>query len=300
MRLLKSLFAKGRRRLSSLVFAVALAVGAAGVLLSMVPEWILFRQRLLFSVLDLDAGAVLLPFEHATHDGLRLRSWYIAPSGGKPVIVYFAGRDGDLLRKPAHLFELAQEGYGLLLVGYRGYGGNPGSPREFDMHLDANYMLAQFRQTGLADHGYILYGYSMGTAFAVNAATQVATKAVILEAPISSFLQAVRQQARGVPSWLVRTRFDNLARMAEIRSPTLLLAGGMDPVTPALFALSLAAANPLVARVEVFEEANHFSIIRLGGRQAVRAFLAQVEDGSASGLPEAFLQLPYGVAVDPA
>lgn len=291
MQLVKSLFARGRRRLSAVLLAVALAVGVAGVVLSLVPEWVLFRQRLLFSVLDVQAGTVLLPFEHTTHDGLRLRSWYIAPAAGKPVIVYFAGRDGDLMRKPSHLFELAGEGYGLLLVGYRGYGGNPGWPREFDLHLDATFLLAQFRQTGLADGGYILYGYSMGTAMAANAAAHVETRAVILEAPISSFLQAVRQQARGVPAWLVRTRFDNLSRMAEIHSPVLLLAGGLDPVTPALFALSLAEANPAMARVQVFEQANHFSIIRLGGRRAVRDFLAEVEEGMMADLSTAFLWL---------
>lgn len=274
------LLSSGRRRLASLILALGVALSGAAVLLSWVPEWILFRQRMLFSILDLDAGAVLLPYDHETHDGLRLRSWYIAPAADMPVIVYFAGRDGDVMRKPAHLFELAGEGYGLLLVGYRGYGGNPGLPREFDMQLDAVALLEHFRRTGVADGGYVLYGYSMGSAIAANAAAQVEARAVVLEAPISSFLEAVRQQARGVPSWLVRTRFDNLARMAEITAPVLLLAGGRDAVTPALFALALADANPAVTRVHVLEDANHFSIIRLGGRQAVREFLAEMEAGA--------------------
>jgi len=293
MRLLRSLSAPGRRRLLSILLSAAVVAGVAGVFLSTVPEWILFRQRLLFSVLNLDDGATLLPFDHATHDGLRLRSWYIAPAEGRPVIVYFAGRDGDLMRKPSHLFELAREGYGLLLVGYRGFGGNPGRPREFDLHLDATFMLTQFRQTGLADHGYVLYGYSMGSAIAANAAVHVESRAVVLEAPISSFLQAVRQQAGSIPAWLVRTRFDNLSRMAEIASPVLLLAGGKDPVTPALFALSLAAANPAVARVRVFEDANHFSIIRLGGRQAVREFLTELDDSTVAELSTAYLGIPW-------
>src|SRR5690606_7970112 len=119
-------------------------VAVAILLLSLLPEWVLYRDRMLFSVLDLGEDAPLVPFDFTTHDGLRLRSWYVPPSEEKLVIVYFAGRDGDLLRKPGHLLELTQEGYGLLLAGYRGYGGNPGIPRELDMHLDANYLLAAF------------------------------------------------------------------------------------------------------------------------------------------------------------
>lgn len=303
MQLLTSSSAKRKRRLSPLLVTVVLALAAALTVLSSLPEWILFRQRLLFSVLDLGDDMVLVPFDHTTHDGMRLRSWYIAPAEGRPMIVYFAGRDGDLLRKPAHLFELAQEGYGLLLVGYRGYGGNPGEPAEFDLNVDATYMLAQFSQTELADNGYILYGYSMGSAIAANAAAQVETRAVILEAPLSNFLEAVRQQAGGVPAWLVRTRFDNISRMAEIRSPVLLLAGGKDLVTPPLFALSLAAANPAMARVEVFDEANHFSIVRLGGRKAVRDFLEELETAPPVESTIVGLEVPgsmFGIGVSAA
>lgn len=274
---------RGRRRI--LLTVIALFGIVVITALSMLPEHVLFRQRLLFSIFDLDSGTVLVPFDHATHDGLTLRSWYVAPRDDRPVIVYFAGRDGDLLRKPAHLFELAGQGYGLLLVGYRGYGGNPGWPREFDMHLDAVSMLAQASKAGMADDGYILYGYSMGSAFASNAATQFGALGVILEAPLSNFVDAVRQQAGRVPAWLIRTRFDNKARVAELRAPILLLAGGRDSVTPAWFAYALAAANEPFARVHVFEEANHFSIVRHGGRAAVAAFLDEIGERMAAETP---------------
>lgn len=260
--------------------AAVLGALAAGMLvaLTFIPDHILFRQRLAFSILEMDSEREMIALDHRTHDGLVLRSWYVAPQAGRPVIVYFAGRDGDILRKPAHLVERVEEGFGLVLVGYRGFGGNPGLPREIDMHRDIHALLARLKTENLAGSGLILYGYSMGSAFAANAAAQTDPLAVILEAPLSSFLAAVRQQAGNVPGFLVRTRLDNLASVPRIRAPILLLAGGRDAVTPPAFALALAAANPSFATVEVFADANHFSIVRLGGREAIGRFLEDVNN----------------------
>ncbi|MEO3998124.1 alpha/beta hydrolase [Mesorhizobium sp. CAU 1732] len=268
----------GRGRIVKRVLAAIGVLGAMSVAaLAVVPEHILYRQRLLFSILDLKAEAPLQALDYRTYDGLTLRSWYIPPRDDRPMIVFFAGRDGDILRKPQHLMELTKIGYGLILVGYRGYGGNPGWPNEADMYLDASSLLVQARDAGLEGTGFVLYGYSMGSAFAANAAAHSRPLALILEAPISNFLDAVRQQAGLVPSWLVRTRFDNVTRVSEVQAPVLLMAGGQDAITPPWFALSLAAANPNFAQVKVFEEANHFSIIRLGGRNTVADFLAEIE-----------------------
>lgn len=289
-----------RFRRLPLATATAILVAACAIVLSLVPEWILFRQRLAFNVFDLDDHAVLRPFDHTTHDRLKLRSWYVAPQGDKPVLVYFPGRDGDIMRKPGHLLELTAQGYGLLLAGYRGYGGNRGTPREFDLYLDAMSMLTQFRERVEAPGGFVLYGYSMGSTIAANTGAQLDVRAVILEAPLSNFLQAVRQQAGNIPALLVRSRFDNVARVAEIRAPVLLLAGSRDLVTPPLFARVLAEANPALASVAVIEDANHVNIIRLGGGQVVREFLAGLSDlhmavaeGARAG-PMSAAVLPFG------
>ena len=57
------------------------------------------------------------------------------------------------------------------------------------------------------------------------------------------------------------------------QAPVLLLAGEQDPVTPPSFAFALARNNPQFASVEVVAGANHFNIMRLGGRRHVDEFL---------------------------
>ncbi|MCV0396790.1 MAG: alpha/beta hydrolase [Rhizobiaceae bacterium] len=266
-----------RKRTWSL--AIVLLIAGAVALLAIVPEYILYRQRLAFSILELGGGDITLTaFDQHTADGLVLRSWYVAPEEDRPTIVYFAGRDGDIVRKPAHLMRLTEQGYGLLLAGYRGYGGNPGSPTERALYRDAGALLAQADDAGLAPNGYIIYGYSMGSSVASDVAVHVEPRAVILEAPISTFGAAVRQQVYGFPLWLVRTEFDNLARVSELDVPLLILAGGADTVTPPSFALALAAARKNKVTLEIIEDATHLSIIRLGGGEIVRDFIADLDE----------------------
>src|SRR5207244_2564811 len=63
-----------------------------------------------------------------TADGLSLSSWYLRPRDGRPVILYFHGNGGNIGYRAERMERFGQEGYGVLLVGYRGYGGNPGAP----------------------------------------------------------------------------------------------------------------------------------------------------------------------------
>lgn len=56
-------------------------------------------------------------------DGLTVHSWYRAPLDGKPVIVFFEGNGAHPGYRNFKVRPWLDAGYGLLLVGYRGYGG---------------------------------------------------------------------------------------------------------------------------------------------------------------------------------
>ncbi|TKT79376.1 alpha/beta fold hydrolase [Aquamicrobium sp. LC103] len=266
-----------RRRLH--LFPRRIAVAAALLLLAglvavqTVPEFILYRERLVLNLLEIESNVELQPVDLSTHDGLLLRSWYHPPAPGKPVIVYFPGRLGDLIRKPAHLFGLAEQGYGLMLAGYRGYGGNPGRPSEHLLYRDAAALLTKLTKEQLAPDGIVLYGYSMGTGIASYVAMQGRPRAVILEAPFTSFPDAVHRQASSVPLWLVRTRFDTRSRIGGIDVPILLLAGQEDAITPPAFAEALASLSEGFSKLYVLPEANHINMIRHGAREIISGFL---------------------------
>lgn len=247
-----------------------------------VPELYLYADRFRVSIMALADRDGFQPLDLKTHDGLTLRNWYREPEPGKPVIVYFPDRMGDFARKPSHLFGLAEEGYGLLLASYRGYGGNPGRPGEADFYRDARSLLALADDSQLAPDGYVIYGYSMGTGIASYAAAAFHPLGVILEAPFTSFADVVRYQAAPLPIWRVSSQFDTRSRIGLIDAPILILAGELDRVTPAFFAKQLAALNERLATVHVFAGANHLNIIRHGAGTTIAGFLDNIERGAAT------------------
>lgn len=277
----------GRRRpfvrLRNAIAAASMFVLLGGLVATQtVPEFVLFRERLVLNLLEIESSVELAPIDVVTHDGLKLRSWYHPPAPGKPVIVYFPGRLGDLIRKPAHLFDLAEQGYGLTLAGYRGYGGNPGWPSESMFYRDATALLTKISREGLTPDGIILYGYSMGTGVASYVAAHARPRALILEAPFTSFPAAVHQQAASVPVWLVRSRFDTRSRIGNIDVPILLLAGQRDAITPPAFAEVLATLSEGFSKLHVFPEANHVDMIRHGARETISGFLFGLESSQQS------------------
>lgn len=247
-----------------------------------IPEMYLYADRFRVSIMALADRDGFQAVDLKTHDGLTLRNWYRPAAPGKPVIVYFPDRMGDFARKPAHLFQLADQGYGLLLASYRGYGGNPGRPGEADFYRDARSLLELAQDSALAPDGYVIYGYSMGTGIASYAAAAFHPLGVILEAPFTSFADVVRYQAAPLPIWRVSSQFDTRSRMGLIDAPILILAGELDSVTPAFFAKQLAALNEGLATVHVFPGANHLNIIRHGAGVTVAGFLAKMERGAAT------------------
>lgn len=264
-----------RRLRRSRGLALALVAGMALVMagLQAIPEVVLYRERVVLDTLALTSRAELRPLDMPAVDGLILRSWYQAPDAGKPVIVYFPGRRGDIVSKPDRLFDLAAEGYGLLLAGYRGYAGNPGRPNEARLYADAAGLLDALGEQGLAPDGIVLYGYSMGTGVASYLAATGRYRGLILEAPFTSFRDVVHQVANRFPLWLVRTRFDTRSRFAGIDVPILLLAGADDLVTPPSFAENLAAENLAHASLRVFAGAGHDTMFEHGAWEAVTEFL---------------------------
>lgn len=172
--------------------------------------------------------------------GLKLKSWYIAPQNGKPVLVHLPGNASSLANRAPMAAQLATLGYGQLIVGYRGYSGNPGSPTEAGLYADARANLKW-----LGAQPFVLMGESLGTGVAVQMATEFQPKAVILESPYASIAATAQYHYWWLPAyWLVRDRFDSLSKISHVHVPLLVVQGDSDPVVPTKFGrMVFAAAN---------------------------------------------------------
>ncbi len=88
-------------------------------------------------------------------------------------------------------------GFGVLLLEYRGFGGNPGHPDEAGLMSDARAALAFLESAGVRPDETVLYGESLGSAVAIAVAAERAdagrpVAALVLEAPLSSVTRCRR------------------------------------------------------------------------------------------------------------
>jgi fermentation-respiration switch protein FrsA (DUF1100 family) len=193
-----------------------------------------------------------------TADGLELLAWYVPPREdvGK-LVVMFHGNAGHIGFRAVKARYFAAHGYGVLMPEYRGYGGNRGKPSEEGFYLDARAAMAFAAEQGYQGDDIILYGESIGTGVAVQMATEITPRYLVLEAPFSSALDVARLNYYWLPlDWLMHDRFDSLSKIAKVKTLSLIVHGDEDIVIPIDLAKRL------------FERANHpkeFITINGGG-----------------------------------
>ncbi len=213
----------------------------------------------------------------ATEDGLELAAWYRAPAGGGgAVVVYFHGNAGHIGGRGDKVRPYLDAGYGVLLLGYRAYGGNPGKPSEQGLYSDARAALGFLAGEGVASERLVLYGESLGTGVAVRMASERRVAAVVLEAPFTSATDVGAARFPFAPvRLLARDRFDSLSRIAAVGAPVLVLHGERDTTIPVAFGRRLLAAAVEPKEGRFYPGAGHADLYDFGAAEAVIDFLAR-------------------------
>ena len=135
-------------------------------------------------------------------DGLKLLSWHAKGKPEQPIVVYMHGNAGNIASRGHKVRPFLDMGFGVLLVGYRGFGINPGKPTEEGLYADARAALSILNKEGEPERPIILYGESLGTAVATHIAAELASArkpvtALILEAPFPSITSVANSISTG-------------------------------------------------------------------------------------------------------
>jgi fermentation-respiration switch protein FrsA (DUF1100 family) len=220
----------------------------------------------------------------ATQDGLALVSWYRPPPPGRPVILYFHGNGGHIGYRAERLRRFVDAGLGVLLLEYRGYGGNPGRPCEHGLYADAAAAIAFLERQKVASARVVLWGESLGAAVAVELAAGREPAAVVLEAPFTSLAAVAQIHYPFVPvAMMIRDRFDSLSRIGRIKSPLLVMHGGRDRVVPIRFGRALLAAAPPPKEGWFSPRAEHEDLAAFGALEAAIEFIERRVGAAAAG-----------------
>ena len=209
-----------------------------------------------------------------TADSERLVAWHVAPRSDRPVILYFQGNGGSLRHRAHRLARLARDGFGVLAVSYRGFGGSTGSPSETGLLLDAAAAY-RFCTDRYAAERIVVWGESLGSGVAVALASKHAVGRLILEAPFTSAADVARLSYPLIPvGLLMKDQFRSDARIGAITVPTLVLHGELDRVVPIAFGERLYATIRAPKRFVRFADGEHEGLDAYGAITVVRDFLA--------------------------
>ncbi|MBW4657705.1 MAG: alpha/beta fold hydrolase [Drouetiella hepatica Uher 2000/2452] len=183
-----------------------------------------------------------------------LETWFIPAQNATPrgTVLLFPGNGGSKAKQllaPAQVFHSL--GYDTLLVDFRGVGGSSGDTTTLGVRESKDVALAvSYAQRSNFNRPFVLYGVSMGSAAILKAIAheKVNPDAVILELPFARLLDTVRSRLRAirVPTFpiaemlvfwgSVQHGFDGFAHnpvayASQVRCPTLLFHGKLDPWT---------------------------------------------------------------------
>jgi fermentation-respiration switch protein FrsA (DUF1100 family) len=229
------------------------------------------------------------PVELQTDDGLTLTAWFHAPTDGLPTVILFGGNAGNIGDRGFKARPMLDAGYGVLLVGYRGYGGNPGSPSEEGLYMDGRAALAFVSGNGIDAKRTVLYGESLGSGVAVHLAREAAVAGspvagLVLEAPYTSIADVAGSHYPFVPAaFLVKDRFDSVDKIAHVDAPIVVIHGERDRVVPTRFGRRLYETAVEPKESHWISAANHNDLYEFGLFEIVLEFLSRFDGGRKKG-----------------
>lgn len=218
-----------------------------------------------------------------TADRLELTAWFLPPPPGQMTILYLHGNGGNLTNRIGRVRRMAQQGYGLLFLEYRGYGDNAGTPTEDGLAIDAVSALDFLHDKGIEGQHVVLYGESLGTGVATRLATHHRVGGLVLDSPYTSIANVAQARYPLLPiRLLIRNRFDLIGRIAQVNAPLLIIQGARDDVISPSMGQAVYAAAVQPKAIWVAPDGMHDDVLESGGEAVMTAFVARI--GMTSGL----------------
>jgi uncharacterized protein len=254
------------------------AVFVVGIMCVVALIWTLQRRLIYFptSVVN-EPGEIGLagvePVTFATSDGLTLNGWFV-PAPSTPVtVLVFNGNAGNRAHRASLAAALRRHGLQVLLMDYRGYGGNPGTPTENGLAADSRAARAYLAGRPDVDASRIVYfGESLGAAVAVGLAAEHQPAALVLRSPFTSMADVGQHHYPFLPvRLLLRDRFNAIDRIRRIRVPLLVIAGGQDRIVPAAHTRRLYDAAVGPKTLFVLPDADHNDTALAVGEEMIGA-----------------------------
>lgn len=213
-----------------------------------------------------EIGGVSSDVDLTTNDGLTLRAWRFDPATpATRAVLYLPGNGGNRAGRATVAQAFTERGFTTLLIDYRGFGGNPGTPREAGLLADARAAYDHLTAAGFDPESIYVVGESLGTAVAVALAAEVAVAGVLLRSPFTSMADVARGVTGFPVKWLLRDTYDTASRIDQVTAPVRILAGAADSLVPSHQSREIAERGPGLQHYVEVPGAGHNDELWFGG-----------------------------------
>lgn len=200
-----------------------------------------FQEKVVFSPVSLPAHHEFIfdqEFEEylweTPFDG-KINALHFKIKNPKGVLLYFHGNADNLHRWGKIASEFTQFGYDILVMDYRGYGKSAGPRNEGFLYSDAQFCY-DFAKEQYGEKNTVVYGRSLGGAFAIKVAAENHPKAVILEATFYNLQDIVNRwlpkKVTNRVSPTMTYHFFSNNNIAQVTVPLYHFHGSKDFVVP--------------------------------------------------------------------
>jgi fermentation-respiration switch protein FrsA (DUF1100 family) len=179
--------------------------------------------------------------------GGTIHGWWLPKPDCSEALLLCHGNYGNVSDRGQSLVRLRQEvGCSALIFDYPGYGKSPGRPTEESCYESAEAALAWLSDTkGIPSERALLYGESLGGGVAVEMARRHPVRALMLVKTFTSLPAVAKRRYPWLPvNTLMRTRFDNLAKIGECHCPIFITSATGDALVPFALGEELFRAAP--------------------------------------------------------
>jgi fermentation-respiration switch protein FrsA (DUF1100 family) len=194
----------------------------------------------------------------ATPDGEKLQLWHRPAQEGQPTFIYLHGNAGNLGTRKRLITDLGNDGRGLVIFSWRGYGQSSGTPSEAGMYTDARAVFDWLSEQGLPADKLFVYAESLGTGVAAQLGTEREFAGIIFAAPYTSIAAMAKADYPWLPvDSLLNHRFDSIDKIKAITEPMVVMHSEDDAVIPYRFGVELFEAATEPKRMQAYTDRKH-------------------------------------------
>jgi uncharacterized protein len=209
-----------------------------------------------------------------TEDGLELGAWFVPAAPGmatdrRMAVLVAPGNGGNRAGRAGFAEELRRRGLAVLLMDYRGYGGNPGSPSEEGLARDATAAVEALAELGYPAERTIYFGESLGCGVVAALQARHPPAGMVLRSPFPELADVGAWHYPWLPvRLLLRDRFPVVDRLDDSEVPVTVVYGDRDSIVPTELSKRVADRAPALAERVVIAGADHNDAAMFGPRVA--------------------------------